>query len=116
MRIKLTATNIKKLDLPEGKSDMVYWDVTVPAFGVRVRGKSTHVTKRGYIVQYRTSSKLAPRKMDLGDVLAVELTKARSTAKGICWPACTWVKTPKPRRSTSGARQLSRSALSCRLI
>jgi hypothetical protein len=34
MRLKLTATNVLTLPVPEGKSEETYWDTTLPAFGL----------------------------------------------------------------------------------
>ena len=47
-RIKLTKSAID--DLPTPSSDLVYWDATLPGFGVKVTPKGRKV----FIVLYRT--------------------------------------------------------------
>ena len=47
-RLKLTKSNIDAL--PTSKADVVYWDVGLPGFGVKVTPKGRKV----FIVLYRT--------------------------------------------------------------
>ena len=78
--MKLTATSVATLQLPDGKTDHVEWDDTLPGFGHRLREGGGRV--RGtYIVQYRTQGR--SRRLLLGstDVLGAE--QARAAAKKI---------------------------------
>src|SRR5215211_2519733 len=77
-RIKLTKSAIDALPTPE--SDVVYWDVGVPGFGVKVTPKGRKV----FIVLYRTGgagSKL--RKYTIGPYGRVTLHHARLAAQRI---------------------------------
>jgi hypothetical protein len=73
--MKLTKASVATLSLPEGKSDHIEWDTTLPGFGVRVRtgGKKT------YVVQYRAGH--AQRRETLGDVRELDHDQARRAAK-----------------------------------
>src|SRR5262249_40867865 len=78
-RIKLTKSAIDALPTP--KSDVVYWDVASPGFGVKVTPKGRKV----FVVLYRTGgagSKL--RKYTIGPYGRVTLHQARMAAQGSC--------------------------------
>jgi integrase len=75
--MKLTAATVRDLTLPAGVTDRIYFDDTLPRFGVRVRSGGS----RTWIVQYGIGGK--ERKLPLGPVSALELGKARSLAKDI---------------------------------
>jgi len=77
-RIKLTKSAID--DLPTPSSDLVYWDATLPGFGVKVTPKGRKV----FIVLYRTGgggSKL--RKYTIGPYGRVTLHQARLAAQKV---------------------------------
>ena len=74
--MKLTATTVRTLALPDGKAEAIFWDDDVAGFGVRLRGKA-----RGYIFQYKVGDR--QRRMSLGAVSALDLGKARNTAKDL---------------------------------
>src|SRR5438067_12048180 len=77
-RIKLTKTAIDAL--PTLKSDVIYWDLGVPGFGVKVTPKGRKV----FIVLYRTGgagSKL--RKYTIGPYGRLTLHQARIAAQKV---------------------------------
>src|SRR4030081_3192387 len=77
-RIKMTKSNIDAL--PIGKSDVVYWDVGRPGFGVKVTPKGRKV----FVVLYRTGgagSRL--RKFTIGPYGRVTLHQARVAAQKV---------------------------------
>jgi integrase len=77
-RIKMTKSNIDAL--PIGKSDVVYWDVSRPGFGVKVTPKGRKV----FVVLYRTSgagSRL--RKYTIGPYGRVTLHQAQVAAQKV---------------------------------
>ena len=75
--MKLTTATIRSLALPAGLADKTYFDDDLAGFGVRVRAGGS----RTYVVQYKFGTK--HRRMPLGAVSAIELGKARSTAKDL---------------------------------
>jgi integrase len=72
--MKITASSVAALTLPEGKTDHVVWDSSLPGFGVRLRGGGRH-----YVVQYRIGQQ--QRRESLGDVRKVTLDMARANAR-----------------------------------
>src|ERR1700738_4401082 len=77
-RIKMTKSNIDAL--PIGKSDVVYWDVGRPRFGVKVTPKGRKV----FVVLYRTGgagSRL--RKYTIGPYGRVTLHQAQVAAQKV---------------------------------
>ena len=77
-RIKMTKSNIDAL--PIGKSDIVYWDVGHPGFGVKVTPKGRKV----FVVLYRTGgagSRL--RKYTIGPYGRVTLHQAQVAAQKV---------------------------------
>jgi integrase len=75
--MKLTATTIRNLALPEGRIDRIFFDSEVPGFGLRLRAGGAKV----WLVQYAFGGKT--RRMSLGPVAALEAGKAREMAKTI---------------------------------
>ena len=71
--MKLTASSIAGLELPDGINDKIYFCETLPGFGVRLRRGGG----RSLVLQYSIGGKT--RKIPLGPVN--ELAKARATAK-----------------------------------
>ena len=75
--MKLTAATVRSLTLPAGVSDKIFFDDDVPRFGVRVRAGGS----RTWIIQYGIGGK--ERKLPLGPVTALDVSKARSLAKDL---------------------------------
>jgi integrase len=72
--MKLTKDAIAKLTLPDGKTDHIVWDDSLPGFGVRLRGDS-----KRWVVQYRFGDQ--QRRESLGDIRQVSLDAARNIAR-----------------------------------
>ena len=75
--MKLTADTIKKLTLPAGTADKVFFDDGLSGFGLRVRKGG----KRSWIAQYRIGTK--QRRVTLGTVENLEPAAARRRAKDV---------------------------------
>jgi integrase len=75
-RMRIDAKTVAKLKLPEGKSDAIHFDDTMPGFGLRLRRGAGGKLLRSWIVQYRRGG--ATRRLLLGsaDVLSVEQARA----------------------------------------
>jgi integrase len=65
---------VRRLQLPAGKTDHIFWDPEMPGFGIRVR-----TAKSVYIVQYRFQR--ATQRESLGDVRKLTLEEARKVAR-----------------------------------
>ncbi len=65
---------VRRLKLPPGKTDHIYWDPEMPGFGVRVRS-----AKAVYVVQYRFQR--TTQRESLGDVRKLTLEDARKVAR-----------------------------------
>jgi Arm DNA-binding domain len=77
-RIKMTKSNIDAL--PIGKSDIVYWDVGRPGFGVKVTPKGRKV----FVVLYRTGGAgTRLRKYTIGPYGRVTLHQAQVAAQKV---------------------------------
>ena len=72
--MKFTATTVRTLSLPEGKSDVIFWDDDVPGFGLRIRKSGS----RGWVYRYRFGN--LQRSIKLGSASSVALATARSNA------------------------------------
>jgi integrase len=75
--MKLTAKATAGLKLPPGKTDHIEWDDDVPGFGLRLREGGN----RSYVFQYKTGDR--QRRVALGSVAAIDIGKARETAKDL---------------------------------
>ena len=75
--MKLTQASLARLDRPEGKTDHIEFDETMPGFGVRIRGKKGE--HRTFIAQYKIGTR--HRRINLGNVAKVNLEDARRQAK-----------------------------------
>jgi integrase len=73
--MKLTAKTVGGLELPPGKRDHIAWDDDVPGFGLRMRAGGS----RSYIFQYKVGAQ--QRRIALGAVTAIEIGRARETAR-----------------------------------
>jgi Arm DNA-binding domain len=60
--MKLTKETVRKLKLPAGKADAIYFDEDLAGFGLRLRAGG----KRTWLVQYRIGAK--QRRVTLGTV------------------------------------------------
>jgi integrase len=78
--MKLDAKAIARLTLPEGKTDVIYFDRELPGFGVRLRTGKDGI-RRTYVVQYRRAG--ATRRMLLGSVEVLTGEQARKQAKDV---------------------------------
>jgi integrase len=76
-QMKLTKQSVTDLVLPEGKTDVIFFDDALPGFGVRLRAGGRAV----WIVQYRTPR--GQRRETLGDIRKLELDAVRAAAKKI---------------------------------
>src|SRR6202023_1189017 len=77
-RIKMTKSNIDAL--PIGQSDVIYWDVGRPGFGVKVTPKG----RRVFVVLYRTGgSGSRLRKYTIGPYGRVTLHQAQVAAQKV---------------------------------
>lgn len=74
-RMRLTKPAVARLSLPEGKQEAIYFDDLLPGFGVRLRAGG----KKTWIVQYRVGHR--QRRLTLGALAALDLDKARETAR-----------------------------------
>ena len=72
--MKLTRDAGAAVVLPAGKSDIVFWDDSLPGFGCRVRGQS-----KTWLVQYRVNGR--QHREALGDTRKVTLEAARKVAR-----------------------------------
>jgi integrase len=75
--MKLTTATLRSLALPAGLRERTYFDETLPGFGIRLRAGGG----RSWVVQYKLGSK--HRRMTLGSIAALELGKARASAKDL---------------------------------
>src|SRR6516162_9180360 len=72
--MKLTGSSVAALALPEGKTDHIEWDTSLPGFGIRVRGQGKH-----YVIQYRCG--VRQHRESLGNIFKITLDQARSIAR-----------------------------------
>jgi integrase len=75
--VKLTVKATAGLKLPPGKTDHIEFDDEVPGFGVRLRESGS----RSFVFQYKIGTQ--HRRIALGAVSAVDIGKARETAKDL---------------------------------
>jgi hypothetical protein len=72
--MKFTAKTVTALRLPEGRSEAIHFDATLPGFGLRLRSGGG----RTWIYQYKLGGK--HRRVTLGSAKALDLAKARDQA------------------------------------
>jgi Arm DNA-binding domain len=75
--MKLTLPSIRSLTLPQGQREKTFFDDDLPGFGVRVRAGGS----RTFVVQYKFGRR--HRRVNLGGVDSLDLSKARATAKDL---------------------------------
>jgi integrase len=73
-KLKLTDAAIDKLALPDGKSEVFFWDSDIPGFGLRWRAGGD----RTWVFQFRVGAR--GRRMTLGKCSALSASTARATA------------------------------------
>src|SRR5262245_54136401 len=74
MRTKLTASFVTRATAEPNRDRTVYWDSTMPGFGLAVM----HSGARSYVVQYRASGQSRRLTLDAG---ALSLDQAKREAK-----------------------------------
>jgi integrase len=74
---KLTADFVGKAKSEPGKERSVYWDETLPSFGLMV----TESGHRSYVAQYRSNNQT--RRVTIGNAAKIELDVARKRARKI---------------------------------
>ena len=72
--MNLTAHSVAALKLPAGENDRIWFDDTVPGFGLRVRGTGG----RSWIYQYKIKRKT--RRFVIGSASAIKVGRAREIA------------------------------------
>jgi integrase len=77
--MNLTDTEVKKLSLPPGKSDLIALDDRLTGFGFRIRGGKKK-TKRTWIIVYRDAA-YKSQKFTIGTAEELNAAKARDIAK-----------------------------------
>jgi integrase len=73
--MKFTKQSIAALSLPEGKSDAIYFDDSMPGFGIRIRAGGKTV----WVAQCRVNGKT--QRHTLGDTRRIDLDAARAAAR-----------------------------------
>jgi integrase len=75
--MKLTAASVRNLALPTDQNDKVFFDDDLPGFGVRLRSTGS----KTFTYYYKRGGKT--RRFTIGAVDAMDLVKARNTAKDL---------------------------------
>ncbi|MEE7466212.1 hypothetical protein MOF8_04330 [Methylobacterium oryzae] len=101
--MRLTRQSVSRLELPEGKSDAIFFDDALAGFGVRIRAGG----KRTWIVQYRAGGKT--HRESLGSVGTVNPDEARDQARKVL-AGVQLGADPKAERAQKAAEQ-ARAAL-----
>ena len=76
--MRMTAPSVAKLELPPDRSDVIFWDDSLPGFGLRIRSGGS----RTWLVQYRVGPKKI-RRQRIGDANRIRLEQARTEARQI---------------------------------
>jgi hypothetical protein len=75
--MRLTANNVRALELPAGKTERIFFDSELPGFGLRIRSGGS----KTWCVQYKFGTK--HRRIVLGSLSTLDPGKARETAKDL---------------------------------
>src|SRR5215469_3724094 len=78
--MKLSKTNVAKITVPPGKTEVIEFDDDIPGWGLRVRAGGSAT----WIFQYRQGRK--QRRMSLGSAAAITAQKARERASELHAP------------------------------
>lgn len=100
MKLHLTKTTVAGLALPDGKSEVTFFDTKLPGFGLRIRAGG----KRSWIALYRRDGRLAKLTLANADVLAPDAAREmarRELAKAIVSEVDPRQEKKKRRRLTS---------------
>jgi integrase len=73
--MKLTATNVRTLKVPSGRTEAVFFDDDVKGFGVRVKPSGS----RSYILAWKVGGE--HRRVTIGSITDIDFGKAKSQAK-----------------------------------
>jgi Arm DNA-binding domain len=72
--VNLTTQSVAALSLPPGKNDQIWFDDTVPGFGLRLRQTGA----RSWMFQYKIGR--ATRRLVIGSAAAIKVARAREIA------------------------------------
>jgi integrase len=75
--MRLNATTVRNIKLPPGVTDKVFFDQSLPGFGLRMRASGVH----SWMVQYAIAGRT--RRVVLGLASALDPGKARATAQAL---------------------------------
>ena len=75
--MKLTATNVRMLKVPSGRTEAVFFDDDVKGFGVRVKPSGA----RSYIMAWKVGGE--HRRITIGSITDIDFGKAKNRAKDI---------------------------------
>lgn len=75
--VRITKATISKLKIPDGKTEHLVFDDTLPGFGLRLRAKGAI----SWVVQYRIAKR--QRRMTIGKLAGLAPERARATAAEI---------------------------------
>ena len=73
--MKLNQKIADALELPAGKSAIIFWDDECPGLGARLQGNA-----RRWVVRYRVAGNPKQRQVTLGPMAGMSLQKAREAA------------------------------------
>ena len=73
--MKLNQKVVDSLELPAGKSAIIFWDDDCPGLGARLQGNA-----RRWVVRYRVASDPKQKQVTLGPMAGMSLRKAREAA------------------------------------
>lgn len=100
--VALTKASVKKLSLPPGKDDVVFWDNDLAGFGLRIRKGG----KRTWMVQFRDAAG-STRKVVIGNAEVLDAGDARAEAKKLLGGIATGNDPAKAKRESRQAVKLS---------
>src|SRR5437016_7966384 len=78
--MKITAKTVAGLELPEDKTDAIFFDDDMPGFGIRLRVSGDRV-RRSWVAQYRSFGRT--RRVLLGSAELLNIEQARPAAKKV---------------------------------
>ena len=75
--MKFTAANVRRLELPAGVQERIWFDASLPGFGIRIRQGGS----RTWITQYAIAGR--SRRMTLGSTDVLDFGRAKETARDV---------------------------------